>query len=269
MESPDCFLHQITSYLSGDSGTVIKAASGNMRMTNCKSWFTGMQSAAECVGAGIHIPDPGTLALEMVGVSIQDSWGPGLSIEGDTGIHFSGDLDEADGGRVTEQGFGYAGARTLPRCYIRLPGTLRRGEINARIRGGGRNGAANRPHLVDLRGSGVMGCRLDLNGDLTNMDATPVVTSAGHDNADRYNEVRFAGRLLHGQVTQAQLDDPAHGVNDPLYGPTQVTRDDGVMMIRAAAGWLAQRPPDPQVMTRAEYDALAAPDPDTLYLITG
>lgn len=284
LESPDCFLHQITSYLSGDSGIVIKSASGNLRMTNCKSWFTGMQSAAECVGAGIQIPDAGTLALEMSEISTQDTWGPGLEIQGDTGIKFSGDLDNAGGGRVTQQGFGFTGTRTLPRSFIRIPGTLRRALINARIRGGAVASGAL-PHLVDLRGSGVIGCKVDLNGDLASINATRVNTTAGHTNANRYNEVWFAGQLLHGRMTQAQLDNAAHGVNDTTYPITQVIMDTGRIAVKAGGAWVvstdgvdgddgapgadgADAPPM-VVLTQAAYDALGTPDAETFYFISG
>lgn len=268
ISAPDCFIHMLTSYTTGDSSAVIRAGAGNLRMTNSKFWFTGMQSAAECVGAGIYLPDQGTTAIEMHAVSTQDTWGPGLDLAGNTGIFFSGDIDEAGGGRTTQQGFGYAGARTLPRSCIRLTGTLRRAEINARVRGGGRNGAANRPALVDFRGAGILGCKLNLNGDLTNIATPAIVEASGYTNARRYNTVDFVGRLMHGAMTKAQLEDPTHGVNDAVYGPTEVTMTDGRQARKNASGtWVITR--RSEVITQAAYDLLSPPDPDTDYFIVG
>lgn len=268
ISAPDCFINMLTSYTTGDSSAVIRAGAGNLRMTNSKFWFTGMQSAAECVGAGIHLPDQGTTAIEMHAVSTQDTWGPGLDLAGSTGIFFSGDIDEAGGGRTTQQGFGYAGARTLSRSCVRLTGTLRRAEINARIRGGNRNGAANRPALVDFQGSAILGCKLNLNGDLTYISTTPIVVSTGYTNARRYNTVDFVGRRMHGAMTKAQLDDPTHGVNDALYGPTEVTMTDGRTAKKNSAGtWVIPRLS--VQITQAAYDALTPKDPDTDYFIVG
>lgn len=266
ISAPDCFIHMLTSYTTGDSSAVIRAGAGNLRMTNSKFWFTGMQSAAECVGAGIYLPDQGTTAIEMHAVSTQDTWGPGLDLAGNTGIFFSGDIDEAGGGRTTQQGFGYAGVRTLPRSCIRLSGTLRRAEINARVRGGNRNGAGNRPALVDFRGSGILGCKLNLNGDLTSIATPLIVEASGYTNARRYNTVDFAGRLLHGAVTKAQLDDPTHGVNDAVYGPTDVMMTTGRRAKKNSVGaWVIEE--KTEQITQTAYNELTPPDPDTTYII--
>lgn len=271
--APDCFIHMLTSYTTGDSSAVIRSGAGNLRMTNSKFWFTGMQSAAECVGAGIHLPDQGTTAIEMHAVSTQDTWGPGVDLSGNTGIFFSGDIDEAGGGRTTQQGFGYAGSRSLPRSCIRLSGTLRRAEINARVRGGNRNGAGNRPALVDFRGSGILGCDLRLNGDLSYISTPLVVEAGGYVNARRYNKIDFAGRLLHGAVTKAQLDDPTHGVNDAIYGPSEVMMTTGRRAKKNSAGaWVIEENiQNNWIGTQAEYDALPQAqrdDPTITYLVT-
>lgn len=234
--APDCFFSDMTVYLCGDNGAEIRASAGNFRWTNSKLWFCGAMRGTEGRGAGIYLPDSGTQTMQMRNISTQDTWGSGLDLQGDVGIIFEGEIDEAGGGRLTQQGMGYAGTRSLPRAFIRLPGTLRRAKIRAEIKGGDRNGVANRPYLVDLRGSGVLGSRLKLGGSLDGVHPDRVLVSTGHGNAGRYNEIWFEGRLLHGHVTQAQLDDPAHGVNDPIYGPSRVLREDGALIARAAAG---------------------------------
>ncbi len=239
--SPDCFVNDLTCYLTGDSGVEIRAGAGNLRWSNSKVWFCGMQRAAEAIGAGVWLPDPGTETILMNNISTQDTWGPGLQLAGNVGIVFNGDLDEAAGGRLEQQGFGWRGTRTLPRSFIRTPGTLRRAKVTAQIKGGGRLGAANRPVLVDLAGTAVEGCVFRLGGTLDHVATTRIRVPTAHLNANRHNELWFEDRLLHGYVSERQLAMPAHGVNDPNYGPTRVYRDDGRIMVRSAAGiWVQQ-----------------------------
>lgn len=241
IQSPDCFLSDLTCYLTGDSGVEIRAGAGNLRWTNSKVWFCGMQRAVQGIGAAIHLPDPGTETIMMNNISTQDSWGPGLQLNGNVGIVFSGDIDEAGGGRLEQQGFGWRGTRSLPRAFIRAPGTLRRARITAQIKGGSRLGEAARPALVDLSGSGVGGCVFRLGGSLDHVATPPVRVSTGHVNAGRYNEIWFEDRLLHGQVTAKELNTAGHGVNDPVYGPSRAYRNDGRLMVRGPAGWIQQK----------------------------
>lgn len=241
LRSPDCWIDNMTSYTHGQDGIVIRAGASDLRMTNSKFWFCGMQRRSEPVGAGIHLPDQGTTSMQISNCSTQDTWGPGLALSGSYGVSFKGLVDEAGGGRLEQQGFGYQGARTQPRSFVRASGTLRRANVEAQIRGGDRNGASNRPVLAHLSGSAIMGSRFYFGGDLTGVSASRVNVSAGTTNAQRYNEVWFEDRLLHGYVTQAQLDDPAHGVNDPTYGPTKAIRDDGAAMVKSTGGdWIDQ-----------------------------
>lgn len=240
LDSPDCFISDLTSYAHGDSGVVITARASNLRFTNSKMWFTGMQRDAEVIGAGIHLPDQGTAALTMSNISTQDSWGPGLHLSGDAGISFHGDLDEAGGGRLEQQGIGWGGPRSQPRCFLRAEGTLRRARIDAQIKGGGRTDS--RPHLLHLSGSGIANCDFRFGGDLSQIHAQPVLESNAIRNARRHNEVWFGQRLLHGHVTQQQLQDASHGVNDPTYGPSLAYTSAGEMMCRAADGyWRGQQ----------------------------
>lgn len=241
LDSPDCFISDLTSYTHGDSGVVITARASNLRFANSKMWFTGMQRDVEVIGAGIHLPDQGTAALTMSNISTQDSWGPGLHLAGDSGITFHGDIDEAGGGRLEQQGFGFTGPRRLPRCFVRAEGTLRRARIDAQVKGGGRTPV--RPHLVHLSGSGVQGCEFRFGGDLSRVHDQRVVESTPTRNARRHNEVWFGTRLLHGHVTPAQLQDPGHGINDAAYGPSRALTPAGESLCRAADGtWRGAAP---------------------------
>ena len=258
--SPDNWIMFSTVYLNMDNGIETLSAAGDCRMAAIKSWFNGMGRRQEMRGAGYYFPDAGTLSITMEGCTTQDNWGAGIDMQGDTGILFSGGiLDECGGGRLEAQtgtGGGWQGTRTLPRCFIRLPGTLRGAYIQAVIRGGNRNGAANRPFLVDLMGAGVLRSLIELTGslDYIRMESVTsglpsgriaqagVLTTTGHRNANAYNRIMFHERMLHGFVTQAMMDNPAHGVNDALYGPTEVIRDDGRKFVKLPANVGAATP---------------------------
>ena len=264
--SADCFYHNVTSYLNGDCGMVVKSAAGNGRFTNSKFWFCGMQLSAEPTGAGVWLPDNGTTTIVMRAISTQDTWGPGFVISGNTGIDIDGECDEAGGGRLMQQGVGgYTGTRSHPRSFVRAMNTLVRARVNLAVKGGARLTAADYPYLVDLSGAGIVDCKFTFRGRLTDtatdastytMDMTSgtitassgnrqknrgVLWTNGLTNAKKYNEVWFGERLLYGWMTQANLDDTTHGVNDALYGPTRVLRDDGRTMVKSPAGtWVAQ-----------------------------
>lgn len=222
--------------------SAIRASGANLRWTNSKLWFCGMQRDVEPIGAGVCLPDPGSETVLMNNISTQDTWGPGLHVQGNIGIVFNGDIDEAGGGRLEEQGLGYQGRRTLSRAFLRAPGTLRRAKITAEVKGGARLGQANRPLLLDMPGSAVQHCTFRFGGDLSHIATPHVATSVGHINANRYNEVWFENRLLHGQVSQRNLNTATHGVNDPQYGPTKVIREDGRMLVRSftTGNWVQQ-----------------------------
>lgn len=234
LDSPDCFISDLTSYTHGDSGIIITGKASNLRFTNSKMWFTGMQRDVEVIGAGVQFPDSGTAAMTLSNISTQDTWGPGLHLCGDAGITFHGDLDEAGGGRLEQQGFGYTGTRSLPRCFVRAAGTLRRAQINAQIKGGTRTPV--RPHLLHISGSSVAGCEFRFAGDVSGVHEQRVAENISNRNARRHNEVWLGNRLLHGYVTDENLADAAHGVNDPNYGPSRAYTATGELLCRSSAG---------------------------------
>lgn len=214
MASPDCWVLNNTMSESGDSSMVVRAAAGDMRLNGNKFWFAGMYAASEVTGAGLHLQDAGIRSIEGSANTFQDTWGPAILASGDTAIRLSGTIDHAGGGRIEQQGFGYRGARTQPRTCVRALGTLRRAELDFRVIGGDLNGSANRPHLLHISGGGIMGCDFKFNGDLAGINPTPVVEASGSTNNKRWNKVRFNDRLIHGTVTEANLADPTHGIND-------------------------------------------------------
>ena len=258
----DSFYSNITSYLAGSSGFLIKTGASDSRWVNTKSWFTGMAKSQEVVGAGYEFPDNGSSNINMVNATSQDNFGPGFLLRGRAGINIQGSCDEAGGGRMQQQSMGWTGTRTLPRAFVRCDNTLKRSEINLRIQGGARLTAADYPYLLDLSGSGVIGNVFRFNTDLhddagssgfsmdlatgslsspSRIKANGVLWTNGYANAKRYNEVWFGKRLMHGFVSQVSLDDTTHGVNDAMYGPTTVIRDDGRIMVRTSAGaWVPQ-----------------------------
>lgn len=274
LASPDCWVMDNTMAESGDSAMMVRAAAGDMRLNGNKMWFAGMQANVEVVGAGLQIADPGTRSIEGTANTFQDTWGPAVLISGDAAIRLTGTIDHAGGGRIEQQGFGYRGARSQPRTCVRALGTLRRAELDFRVIGGALNGASNRPNLLHMEGSGIMGCDFRFNGDLAGILPT-VTESDGTVNAKRHNRVTFNSRLIHGHVTEANLADATHGINDgdstggaglyrhdtarltdgrvatrdPVSGEWRITADTDDLDALAARqnNWIG---------TQAEYDAL-------------
>lgn len=284
MESPDNYMSDLNIYTTGDSACVIKSGAANLRWTNSKLWFCGMQRTVEPIGAGIEMPDPGTETIMLYNISTQDAWGPAAQLSGNIGIVWHGDIDEAAGGRLTQQGFGYTGTRTKARANLRLSGTLRRARITLQVKGGNRNGAGNRPLLVDMDGSSLEGNIIRFGGslDYVNMTDTaagvqPVIKNGireitGYTNANRYNEIWFEGRLLHGKMTPAKLANAAHGVNSAaLYRPDVALLESGGAAYRKPDGTM-RLPTFLWAVTRADYanDAIVSPadraDPTNFFM---
>ena len=260
----DSFYSNLTVYLSGNSGVVIRGGASDSRWVNTKSWFAGVIKSSEAsVGAGYEFPDNGTANVNMRNATSQDTYGPGFFLRGRSGLDIEGACDEAGGGRLPASGpLGWAGTRALPRCFVRSDNTLKRSRIKLNVFGGARLTAADYPYLLDLSGSGNVGNIFEFNGDLhddagrsgfsmdlatgslsspSRIKANGVLWTSGYTNAKRYNEVWFGNRLMHGYVTAANLADAAHGVNDTMYGPSIAYRDDGRIMVRTSAGaWVPQ-----------------------------
>lgn len=227
--APDCFLGFNSVKRVGNNAVYMTG--GNQRVVNEKYWFTGMSRDAERVGAGLQIDGSG-VANEQLRITTQDTWGPGLVVDGDA-PDIIVQIDEAGGGRVEQQGFGWAGARTENRSCIRVAGAMRHGKIRGSVRGGGRVGVGNEPCLVDFSSSGCYGNRFDFVQEGAELNSTLIQTSTGYDNNKRHNIVTLNEQLLHGAVTPAELADAAHGINVTSLLP-EVTVDDGAGVVDKA-----------------------------------
>ena len=213
-------------------------------------------------GAGLEMCDDGLRSVEGSGNTFQDNWGPAVHACGDVAINLSGIIDNPAGGRVEQEGYGYQGARTFPRACIRAIGTLRRAQMKFSVIGGGLNGPTNRPHLLHISGGGIIGSRFDFKGsDLSGINPTLVVEDDGSINAKRWNCVTVEGRMVHGFVTEANLADPTHGINDGdstggggLYRQDDARLRDGCRVTRNA-DTLEWTPPETQSASFATYDA--------------
>lgn len=269
LNSPDCFATLHTVYTIGDTGGEITAGGGNFRFSDSKLWFCGMTRGYEPVGAGLVLSSPGGQGYGIRNVDTQDTFGPGVVIAGDSNIVFEGFIDEAGGGRLEEQGFGWQGARTLPRCYVRLNGTSRRARLAVQIRGGARNGVGNYPFLAHLAGSAMEFNRIQFEGPLSGINMTTgTITGASYANgivlangltngsSPRYNEIRHGFRLLYGALTAAEMANAAHPVNDALYGPDAVTMTSNLPAWRRPYGGWYRLDEMFRPITRAAYAAL-------------
>jgi hypothetical protein len=243
LDAPDCWFANNTVRITGDSGVLCR--SGNQRFSNEKYWFCGMRRDAEGVCAGLEIS--GAAVANVVGSNLttQDTWGPGLVLDGDAPI-IDGNIDEAGGGRIDDQSFGYrtytdgqgvehVRNRTLPRCNIRLAGSVRNARVRMSARGGALADAL--PHLVHLEGSGVEGNEIELNAEGLSIHETPIVTSSAHINSRRHNIVELNGEMLHGALTPTDIADATHPVNANAYKKTMVHLTDGTLAVRDGANW--------------------------------
>lgn len=231
--APDNWFMSNTISTTGDTGFYLEA--GNNRLVNEKYWFCGMRRDDEGVGAGLEIVGSGVGNIVAANVTTQDTWGPGLVAEGDH-LMFTGSFDEAGGGRLEQQGFGYSGSRSEQRSFLRVA-NLQHSEIKASIDGGNRNGSGNRPSLVDMDGSGADHNQINLFSAGASYDsATPVRTANGYTNNNRFSVVRYNNRTVLGVLSEADLLTASHSVNSE-HAPDQVQLDDGRLAVKNSTGW--------------------------------
>jgi hypothetical protein len=226
--APDNWFANNTVETTGATGVYMSA--GNNRLMNEKYWFCGMQRFAQTVGAGLEIVGAGTANIVCTNVTTQDTWGPGLVAEGDSLI-FSGNVDEAGGGRLEQQGFGWQGTRTLTRSFIRI-NDLTKARIVASVNGGDRR--TEKPVLVDIASSGARYNEVDLYTEGAVTTTARVRVASGNSNAKRYNVVRENGRYRIGRLTTAQISDATHGIQ--ADGPDIVPMDPSGLAVRSTDG---------------------------------
>lgn len=232
--APDCWLSGNTVNVTGDSG--VKLTGGNQRLSDEKYWFCGARTDQEGVGAGLEIVGPGVANITGSTVTTQDTWGPGFVLDGDAPIFQACGIDEAGGGRLEQQGLGFAGTRTDPRCFIRTGGPVSNALVQATVRGGDRNGPTNRPALVHFDSFGGGGNRIDVMSE-GGVFADPLIAvSSGYTSSEQVNHVMLNGAGVYGAISPADLASAAHWINTTGVGGS-VTLTDGTIALRFGSEW--------------------------------
>lgn len=220
VESPDNWITSNTVFAVGDIGILVNA--GNTRGIDNKTWFCGQASYAEFTGAGVSFVGNGQRNNSFMNHHSQDCYGAGLKTE--SSILFTGILDECGGGRLTQQGNGWTGTRTEPRCFLEMAGGSNC-NITVMVNGGDLLDPIF-GDLVAITGSGTRNNNIHIQTD--NISYTDAVsTTAGYRNADRHNVIYLNGELVEGWRTPAELLDGAHGINNGDSVHSVVLTDDG------------------------------------------
>lgn len=230
LASPDNWITNGTIFKTGDSG--FHCVSGNQRISDIKTWFCGMRRSAEPVGAGFHIDGPGIRQIVVTNFSTQDTYGPGMILEG-RGLLARGLIDHPGGGRVERQGHGWTGKRTVVRSCLDIR-NLKNSCVEVTASGG--ELSVEPPHLAKISSSGadLNVLKLGIEGDTIRPDVTRV---ASQKHNGRYNEVWLGGELAYGRMTEADLANPAQSVNSGRFGaPSEVLLEDGRKAVRRGDG---------------------------------
>lgn len=227
-DAPDNWF--IGNTIETTGATAFRMGAGNNRLVNEKYWFCGMGRFAETIGAGLEIVGAGVANVVCSNVTTQDTWGPGLVAEGDSLI-FVGNIDEAGGGRLQQQGFGWQGTRTLTRSFIRV-NDLTKSRIITSVNGGNR--MTEKPVLVDVASSGARYNDIDLYTEGVTTTTARFRVAPGNTNAKRYNVVKENGKYLVGRLTAAQISDATHGIQ--ADGPDIVPMSPSGVAVRDATG---------------------------------
>jgi hypothetical protein len=220
LESPDNWMTDCTYNVCGNRGLVVSG--GNERIMGIKSWFIGMCKGQEVTGIGVEFPDgAGITNVDGTNITTQDTWGPGMLIEGNT-IRVQGRVDCAGGGRLEDSNLGYQGNRTKPRSSIEI-GNLKDSRVECAIRGTGpfdlsAAGQHLYPHHVYFSNGGADQNLIDITyykrSSVDWFNPTMINAVAGVANAKRHNIVQTQnGDILYGTRTAGELGDIAHSVN--------------------------------------------------------
>ena len=236
--APDNWFQGNSISVTGDSGVYLN--SGNQRFNNEKYWFCGMRTDQEGVGAGLEMVGAGLGNVVGANLTAQDTWGPGIVLAGDAPVIW-GQIDEPAGGRLEEQGFGYSGARTLQRTFIRANDSVSNGKIVAQLSGGARIGVGDEPYLVDFNSSGSNNLYFDLYAENISIATNRIYSSWGYVNNKRYSQVLLNGAeetdlsKNYGWLTAARIADTADGINESSK-PKIVHLADGTIAARQSDG---------------------------------
>ena len=238
MNSPDNWIMHNTCSTTGLSGCYI--TEGNQRSVANKWWYCGMLEDTDNanVGAGIEFSGAANTNITSIGDATQDTFGPGVSLEG-KGIIMTGlNIDEAGGGRLEFQNFKGPATRSQERCFIGVD-NAEQCRIQGSVVGGklGDGSQGEMPYLVEFRNSGAMGNRIEMTSsdDNTGIRDEFIDAVGGYTSNKRQDVVMLNDRMVFGHRTAAELADAAHGVND-ASGPTTVYLDDGRVACKLADG---------------------------------
>lgn len=247
----DNFFQSVSVFTTGNRGMLI--SDGNQRLLDVKCWFNGMR-LQEAADAAFEISGPVTANVIAAGLSIQDSWGYGMTIDG---VSHKIQANIAEVGNLKADpsyGFGFA-TQPATLAYMRINGsndcvfdvTMRnRKNVTATIT----------PHLVYFDDSGSRRNVIRITPDRQSLSsgavifyntATPVQMSSGYSNAKRYDEVWLepTHALIHRKLTAANFADAAHDINFLARPGARALRDDNVWMEYDGAAWVATvRQPD-------------------------
>jgi hypothetical protein len=214
LDSGDNWLNGSTISTCGSEGLVVSA--GEQRISNVKAWYIGMCKGEEVPGVGVEFPDAsGIASVGGTNITTQDTWGPGMLIEG-VSIYVQGRVDNAGGGRLQQFGSGYQGTRTKDRVAVEI-GNLKDSQVEVQIKGNDL-GLSTLPHAVRFGSSAASMNRINIttykHAVNPYLHSTLIEQITGYSNAKRHNVVQSQnGDWLHGTKTAAQLQDIAHDVN--------------------------------------------------------
>lgn len=220
--APDNWFSNNSVNVTGDSA--MKNASSNCRFENEKYWFAGRRTDQQGVCAGYESGDSGQDTNILMGVCTQDTWGPGIEVNGDALCGWV-QIDEAGGGRLEKQGFGWQGTRTDVRSCIRIAGGAARADLKVQINGGNQNFAAKRPYLIDFYGAQSDNNTIQVNAEQAFFSSAGLIrTSDGYTNSKSHNHIDLNGKRVHGLVTEGNLLDASHRINSVgNYDTVQMT----------------------------------------------
>lgn len=242
-KSPDNWMRDFTISSCGQFGAKIGA--GNQRMADFKAWFIGLMKG-EAPLQGLIFDGAGNKNIIAQNMSTQDTWGAGVLVNGQ-GITVNGNIDEACGGRIVEQGFGYTGSRTsTDNAYVVIAGATGC-ELDFSMTGSINNSITRR--VARLHSSGHQKTKLKYTLDMTNNNPatggiTEAVTAAGGstNNKRHVTVVRQDGAVIYGAWDLATYGDSTHGVNLHKKTGTKETLNTGIPIYSAGdlptSAWL-------------------------------
>lgn len=241
-DAADNFFQSVSVFVTGNRGILI--SNGNQRIVNSKFWFNGMRKQ-QAANAAFEITGPTTANCIASGLSIQDSWGYGMAIDG---VSHNIQANIAEAGNLHADplyAFGFA-TKQANMAYLLIDGSNDcRFDLTMRNR---KDVTATwKPALVRFEDNGSRRNTIQVTPDRQGLssgavifydEVTPVTASSGYNNANRYNEVWIDSTLVHRKLPQTDFDDPTHDINFIVYPGARALRDDSVWMTYNGTAWV-------------------------------